>query len=386
MIDQADGLKVPLPPWALVLLASLMMNACLVMVFGIGDGGDSGRYYDSAEKLLGGELPTGKARSYLGYSLFVTPFVMLGLGAIAIGVAQILLSGLAAVCLYFLGARFYGTRAGLLAAALYIAFPDIQYWNLIIYAESVFSSMLLISSYLLLTATNRKRAAVALVLAAYTCTIRPHGVGFAAALMLFALYLLWTRRNYKLLAALALAGVVAAPALWSTVGAMARHERVLDTYAGGEVIWGYKDNALDMPGDISDRTMDIHHPVLAIGAFAVEKPVYFLNLILHKLFYLYAHVRPYFSGFHNLLSLAFLIPVYLFALPGVPADRDTQRPPRALLLASFFCQSLVTALTFTDWDGRFLIPLLHVPILFAAVGFWRCWGRVRIRRRNRTLD
>lgn len=365
-------------PWLLVLLASLAVNAGLVFVFGISDGGDSGRYYGSAEKILALELPSGKARSYLGYSLFVTPFVALGLGATAIGVGQILLSIVAAVCLYLLGLRFFDMRTGLTAAALYVSFPDIQYWNLIIYAESVFSSMLIISSYLLLTATDRKRAALAVLLAVYTCTVRPHGVGFAAALLLYALYLLWAHRRYRVLGALALVGLIALPVVWSAVGGMVKHEKVLDRYASGEIIWGYRDNALKSPGDISEHTLDIKHPVSAIAAFIAEKPRYFLKLFAHKLFYLYAHVRPYFSEFHNMLTLAFLVPAYLFAAFGLPVGADRQRPVRVLLASTFVFQSLITALTFADWDGRFLIPLLYVVFLYAAAGVWRCYHRITV--------
>lgn len=39
------------------------------------------------------------------------------------------------MCLYLLGMRFCRVVIGILATVLYIAFPDIQYWNLIVYAE-----------------------------------------------------------------------------------------------------------------------------------------------------------------------------------------------------------------------------------------------------------
>ena len=83
------------PMWPFVLTASLGMNICLYLVFGISDGGDSGRYYDSAEHMLNGDMPSGKARSYLGYSAFVTLFVVMGLGKTAIGSAQVLISAAA---------------------------------------------------------------------------------------------------------------------------------------------------------------------------------------------------------------------------------------------------------------------------------------------------
>jgi hypothetical protein len=359
------------PIWMIVLIASLGMNISLVLVFGINDGGDSGRYYDSAEKILDWQMPTGKSRSYLGYSGFVTIFVALGLSKTAIGIAQISISAIAAVCLYLLGRRFYSARVGISAAFLFIAFPDIQYWNLIVYAESLYTSMLIISSYLLITAENPKQVLVALIPAIYTCSIRPHGVGFAVALLIYGLYLLWINRHYKLLGALALILVVTGPLMWTALGTMVKYERVLDIYAGGEITWGYKDNALEMPGEISEQTLAIDHPVPAILSFIKEKPVYFFELLANKLWYLFSHFRPYYTNFHNALSLTFLIPAYFFATLGLPSANHDQRSLRMLLLSTVVCQALITAVTFTDWDGRFLIPLLYVVFLYAAIGFWR---------------
>jgi hypothetical protein len=136
------------------------------------------------------------------------------------------------------------------------------------------------------------------------------------------------------------------------------------------------DNALKMPGGISEDTLNIRHPVSAIVAFAWEKPWYFINLAFHKLFYLYSHIRPYFSGFHNLLSLLYLAPAYLFAIYGLAVTRDVQRPVRMLLICTFCALSAISALTFIDWDGRFLIPVLYIVFLFAANGLWRAWDRL----------
>lgn len=375
--------------WRLgVFVAAITVNICLVVVFGISDGSDSGRYYGSAEAFLNGEMPTGKARSYLGYSLFITPFVALGLGKVAIACAQILLSGIATVCLFLLGARFYGKSTGVLAAAAYVLFPDIHYWNLIVYADSLFSSMMLISTYLLLTPETRWRKVSAITLAVYTCTIRPHGVGFATALIVYGIYLLCVdenykillEKNYKLAAVLAALLAFSTPFVWLLLGRMVGYERVLDTYTGGQTIWGYTDNALTMPGDVSERTGQMFHPLLAMLSFVAEKPLYFLQLAGIKLYYLLSHVRPYFTGVHNLLSLVVLVPAYVFAYIGLPVRTDEQRPMRMLLVSIFSCQALIIVLTFADWDGRFLIPILFVLFLFAAEGLVRSYDAYRARR------
>jgi len=359
----------------LIFVAALAFNMLLLAVIGISDGGDSGRYYDSASALLDGELPRGKARSYLGYSLFVTPFVALGLGKVAIALAQIALSAIAAVCLYLIGERFFSARIGATAALLYVLYPDIQYWNLIIYAESVFTSMLVISMWLVLRAHGGPSLALALCAVAFTCTVRPHGVGFALAAGVYGLYLLWLRKKRKAMLVVAIGAIICAPIYWKLLEVMVGHERVLDTYLSGEVIWGYAGNALDPPADVRESRTQFDHPVSAVLGFVAEQPGYFLSLMSLKLFYLYAHVRPYFSDLHNLLSIVYLVPAYLFAMVGLPVSDNRQRPVRVLLSSTFLFLSGISALTFVDWDGRFLIPILSVVFLYAAVGLWRTWQR-----------
>ncbi len=356
-----------------IFLAALACSMLLLAVIGISDGGDSGRYYDSASALLNGELPRGKARSYLGYSIFVTPFVALGLGKVAIAMAQIALSAIAAVCLYLIGERFFGARIGLTAALLYALYPDIQYWNLIIYAESVFASMLVISMWLVLRTHDGPSLALALCVVAFTCTVRPHGVGFALAAGVYGLYLLWLQKKHKTMVIVAVGAVICAPVCWKLLGVMVGHERVLDIYLSGEVIWGYAGNALEPAADIRESRAQFDHPVSAVLGFVAEQPGYFLSLMSRKLFYLYAHVRPYFSDLHNLLSIVYLVPAYIFAVVGLPVSDDGQRPARVLLVSTFLFLSGISALTFVDWDGRFLIPLLSVVFLYAAIGLWRTW-------------
>ena len=355
-------------PLLVLLLIWIAVNVGLVQVFGFSDGGDSPRYYGSAEKFLAGELPGGKSRSYLGYSLFVTPFVALGLDRFAIGCVQILLSGIAVLCLYHLGVFLYTRVVGFIAGSLFAAFPDIHYWNLVVLPDSLFTSMLVISSYLLLSATNRRQITLALILTLYTCTIRPNGVALAAALVVYGLYLLWQAKQLKWLVALSIAGLICLPILWNTIGFMLRGEQVLKQYTEGILIWGYTDNALTFSEELSDRVENTWHPLATIAFFIFEHPYYFFSLVINKLFYFYSHVRPYFTTNHNLISLAFLLPAYVFAFIGIRTSTSDQRKARVLLLSLLFFQSVIVALTFADWDARHLIPVVFVIFLYAAVG------------------
>ncbi len=91
------------------------------------------------------------------------------------------------------------------------------------------------------------------------------------------------------------------------------------------------------------------------------------------------HIRPYFATYHNLISLLFLLPVYLFAMCGVSAAPTRRRVDKVLLVGVIMFQTLIVSPTLADWDGRHLIPILSVIFLLAGSGFWLAWDRLQFR-------
>lgn len=366
------------PPWYVSGLIALLWTAvqvALIAGYGFSDGGDSGRYYGGAESILEGERPVNKGTSYLGYILFLTSFVALGLDRVAIGIAQILVSGIALVCLYRLAEHMYGTRAALAACVLFVAFPDVHYWNLIVYSDSLYTSMLLIASCVLVVSRSVAGRAFGVLLALYACTVRPNGVAYVAALLAFLLVSLWWSGRRRLFTTITLGLMMLLPLAWWVLGGMLAMERPLDRYISGEVIWGYTENAMPLDPDRLPDGLGDMHPLLAIASYAMAEPGHFLRLASAKLFYFFLHLRPYFTTLHNLLSLAILIPLYLFTMIGLSRTRSRDRPAVVLLLTTCLLQATIVALTFADWDARHLIPVYPLFAVFAGAGvaWWWAW-------------
>lgn len=361
----------------MVALLWLVTQAVLVAGYGFSDGGDSGRYYGGAAALLEGRPLPGKGASYFGYVLFVTPFVALGLDRVAIGIVQILLNGVALVCLYRLAAAMYGARAAWMACLLFAAFPDVHYWHLIIYSDSLFTSALVIAASLLVVARSNTGRALGIALALFACSVRPNGVAFAGALLVGLLAWLWWGGRQRWFAVAALGLVALIPLAWGLLGIMLSRQEVLQTWVDGEVIWGYAANAVPLlPGQLPENLRELH-PLAAITQLALEQPGHFASIVGAKLFYLFAHVRPYFTGFHNALSLIFLAPLYLLALVGLTRAQSRNRAAVILLGATILLQAAIVALTFTDWDGRHLIPIYPFLAVFAGAGGAWLWSRLR---------
>ncbi len=366
--------------WFVVLLCALwvIVQIGLYMQMGFRDGGDSVRYYQAAEIILSGSWPGGKAASYLGYNLFVTPFLALGLNRFTIGLSQVLLTALAALCLYKTGERIFSKRVGLVATLLYVAYPDIHYWSFIILSESLYTSMMIVSLFLLVTRESRLQLVMALIAIVFTCTIRPHGVGFAMAIVFYFVYRLWEQRNTAILVFLALTSALALPVAWTVVGEMAGYDLVA-YYTDGTVVWHFDRLSLAVPREAQVAVMEVEHPIAKILALVIASPSYFLQLMGAKLFYCFLHIRPYFSMVHNAMSLLFLIPTYIFALWSLVHVPARQCSDKVLLIAIVVTQALIVSVTYADWDGRFIIPILPPILLLAAAGFWNIFDFVNSR-------
>jgi hypothetical protein len=355
-----------------VLAATWLLAQGLLGRRGIRLGGDSGRYLEAAALLVRGEWPRDRAASYLGYELFLAIFTGSGLGLPGVVTAQVVLSGIAAYGLYRLASRLYDARTGWLAALLYVAYPEIQVWNFYVLTDSVFVSMVVVSVSLLSTTHGAWRRGGALLVTLVASTVRPHGVILLPAVTAYGAWTLLRTRSYVRLGALALLMAAVAPAALGILGRRLGHEHLVEQYARGTVIWEY--SGLTVPGDLSPRVAATTNPFLQVLAFAWEHPARLGRLALLRLGFEYLHVRPYYSWRHNAFLLATLLPAYALALLGL--RRQAAVPGvRVLLLSVIAFQSLAIALTFADWDGRHLLPILPFVFVFAAAGWWPLWER-----------
>jgi hypothetical protein len=88
-----------------------------------------------------------------------------------------------------------------------------------------------------------------------------------------------------------------------------------------------------------------------------------LGLVAQRMGWMLAVVRPYFSAAHNAcMATAFLL--YPFAIAAIYRLRN--HPVAHLLLAVIVLNVLITGLTFAEWNGRFLVPVLPLMIALAA--------------------
>jgi 4-amino-4-deoxy-L-arabinose transferase-like glycosyltransferase len=345
-----------------VAIVFLGVNAALAASYGVREGGDSGRYLAGAESLARGQALEGKAAAYPGYAALVAA----GLGAwgsrVGVAAVQIALAAAATLALYDLGQSLRGRRTGLIAAALHAGNPDVMRWNVYILTDAVYISLVILAAWAIHKSGERR--GVWIPLAALTIAaaglVRPTGWFLIAAAGVFWVIILIKNPRIRGLGVLAVI-VMSALVVWALppVRQAAGSEGLGGMFLKGEVVWGFEDWRLPMPSVEQDEGGAESLPELL-----VRHPMAGLRLAGARVLAELGHIRPFHSNLHNACILIFLVPVYGLALAGY---LRTRRLPLSGLLAMIITAHLaVIAVTFADWDGRFLLHILPLVVLFAA--------------------
>ncbi len=363
--------------WAVV-LAFLVVNGSWMALGGIvRTGGDTQRYQIAGAALSEGRfvprqagLYVRKATSYLAYDAVIAVAMVAGTGMIGVVAFQLCVAALAALAQYDLGRTLGGPWSAALAAGLLVLNPDIARWHTYILTESLFTSSVILTVWAVHRASLRPGPAAFVLTAlafAFTLFLRPNGWVVAFVVVIFLIARFAPRRVFVagLAGALGLfaLGAVYVPALHNAIQA----ETPEESLRKGEVIWGHSPSRIPMPEDLDPAGPGWTRAT----AFVVRHPLACARLACVRVFTEFSHVRPFYSKAHNALVVVFLFPTYVLAIIGLWRSR---RDPLAHLLALVVAgQMVVIALTFADWDGRFLLYVLPQVIVLAGAGLVSCF-------------
>lgn len=150
---------------------------------------------------------------------------------------------------------------------------------------------------------------------------------------------------------------------------------VMENYEKGEVIYAittlpfkpeYASLIVPPPSSIHLPPPN-DQPLFKILSFVFHNPLYWGRLFLTKIFFFLVHVRPYWSTAHNIFSLAFLLPMYFLFFKGIKRSKIDYQI--VIFTYAYLVIHIVSVgVTSEDWDGRFLVPLLPIVLLFSLRG------------------
>ncbi len=331
---------------------------------------DSARYLAYAANIADhGYFEAGHNLRYVLYPLFQSLWLRLGLGWGGIIAGQIGVSALATRAIY------QGTRrladgqrgAAALATLLFIAWPDIQQFNVFLLTESLFISLVALSlaAFTRVRAGRRRDWLWLIIVLLLTALARPNGfmVALAAGLAgLDALRRRPDRRPWRV--ALLLLGLLS-PLLWVALNHQLATYYLMDTYQRGELIFRYQLWAVHQAAPLAMPPAGVG-PVARVLYFGAHNPLYLWRLMAGKLFVFLSYLKPHYSVAHRVAGVLVLWPAYWLALR---AGRRAAiwRPARVFLLSIFLLQTAIIMLTVDDWDVRFLAPVLPVVFVLAAL-------------------
>ncbi|MEM0966822.1 MAG: hypothetical protein AAGJ81_11790 [Verrucomicrobiota bacterium] len=331
--------------------------------FGPRLGGDSERFLSGASNLATGGSFEGKQGNYFGYSMILVPLrEWLGLGFGWIVWGQILSC---AVGVYFWTCQssvVFGKAASILGGGLVVLYPGVWKWNLYVMTDGPFitTSLFAVGGFLAWRTDHRLRwILISMVASLVGASLRPNGWVLLGVLWVFLLifFLRYKWAQKVSVAILLLAGLLLGMGM-RNVATGSLVEDPVYFLKQGIVVWGWQDWSFKMPtADSSDGDgwgeyirYFLEHPMEVIGLWSARVGVSLVPL------------RPGFSIPNQLLTVVYLVPIYLFFVLGLRRIRSEYFWVLTYLVLAFF----PAALFFANWDGRWLDYLF--PFLGPAVG------------------
>lgn len=313
---------------------------------------------------------------YSGYALFIALLTSIYDSQVTVIVGQYFLSYLAMLSLYFSGRKLVQNPwAGFITCVWVTGFFMIQFWNLFLYAESLFISLNCISIYFLIKWVkgegNLGNYIVGTLVIIFTFFIKPTGIALLGGILLSAGFVFWGREQFK---RVKWAGLIGAALLFMLLlNQMLSTYGFVEAYQMGEVVYNIHKLAnedysrwliLEVPENLFIPSSELS-PIIQFVSLIIGNPVYSLQLFGTKLFFYLFYIRPYYSFAHNALALAVLLPVYMFFIQEL-IKGSISKPFKIFVLGFVLISILSASLMTINWNSRFLMPVL--PVIFLVAG------------------
>jgi hypothetical protein len=355
---------------AKILLISgwLIVNIFLFFYSGFKYAIDTKRFDEEATAWLSGHFEFSYHFWYTGYILvlLLNKFIF---GSIYFSIIfQCFLSLIATISFYnALNRLFKNTGISLLAVLPVILYYPIHIWNMYLLTESIYISLILffVWAYSL---SDKKKWVYMTLIAIIASAIRPNGGILLISCLAMYIYELWNTDNKiskRLIILSVVIGISSIILLLQYTTNVYLHF-LINSFKQGEIICGY--NGWTIPVSVTNDLNVTDNSISEVIMLMSKYPKEYLQLGIYRFIALWIDVRPYYSLTHNiyiLISLAFL---YIFAIRGLIQYR--QHYTGLLILTVMYCilNSLLVMITYADWDGRFLAPLLPIISIWAGLG------------------
>lgn len=333
----------------IILLIWLISQSLLLFKFGITDTHEAARFIQNGRILLAEQKLGEYQLFYSFYLLIIAISLFFTKSIIPIVFLQLSLNLVSTILFYKICNKLVSKNNSLWATLLMIIFYPLQQWNFYIYTESIFISEIIILLYLLLFLNFDKSLSYIWLGIIYTVTFftRPPAVYLAIPILLFL------GMNYKLFDKTKLAATMFIILIFGLIGKSFQYHYYINSFMKKVVhenwiIGGYSGiNIISLPDNFC---------------------AYHCEIISKRFIYYFGLIRPYYSKIHN-IYLASFNPIYLFAAIGIFNRSNFPRKINFFIILVIAAFSTGTLLTFINWHGRFIAPIIPLIIIMAAIGY-----------------
>lgn len=267
---------------------------------------------------------------------------------------------------------FKNRNTAFYSTLLVICYFPIQQWNTCLLTDSLFISMILFFVWALSLENNTRKWVILFFISGLTTCLRPNGG--ILLITCCGMYGLQKMPINKLVVILFLVPLAIGLFILQNFTDVF-YQFLLDSFNKGEVVCGYANSTIQ-PTFISNDSS--RGSITKIAHLLIEHPKKSTHLFVIRFFTLWSDVRAYYSSVHNIFISAYLLLSYSMAAIGFIKYRKVYT--ELVWLTLFYCglNSLLVILTYADWDGRFLAPLLPIAFIWAGLGMHAFIGRVKL--------
>lgn len=316
-------------------------------------------------------------QKYIFYAL-TTLLVALSLkltgGFLLAATVQIIVNGFATIWLY--KASMAISRNNLfiarLTTALFIFFFPIQMWNSYLYTESIFISVTIGLSSVVLSSTTVTPKRLLLILLALIAVIisRPFGMLFIPPVVLFVL---WSMKKQRWMAWIfAAAGFYGMYLMLNYAFGSGNEMDAMKPFVEEHILCFIPSVTKPAQLDLLNGNNDANDIIY----YVVHNPAHFAKLCSLRLLSFFNLYRPQYSGAHNLYLIAIMIVTYIAALIGIrPFTKAAVKTQSIYLFSLIILYCGATTLQCDDYHSRFTMVMYPYFFMLASFGIYRLFGK-----------
>ncbi len=354
-------------PYRSLLFACWLIVQCMMWYFnGINTGGESERFIREANLLANGEDFTSPAFYLYIVQILLLAFVQTtGAGYTLLIILQMVLNLYALQRLYrFISKRRKSRKIAFAGGMLLLACIPYQLYNTFLYTESIFFSLVIIYTTVLLQVKkwNLKNALFIVLWLIALCFVRPTGLFVAFATLLYlTLHLRKLSWLVKLPVVLLGTGII-----------LFIIHFVLQTGRGIDPLtpFIYEHVICDVPRNQEGTELFLNEDrsgLTTLLSYVLNNPEHFAKLALRKTAAFFGLYRPWYSALHNAAIMIYFFALYIMI--AVAVIRRGLTPAFVFTACLTFVFWMFVIFSCDEWHNRFFLTLTPLLIICATAAF-----------------